>query len=108
MASETLPSAETRAAVAAALNELLGALPEPARRALVLRACRLVDEQRQQERERCAATCRQRAALWRGTLAAESTVASAREEARARGNEALYLADLLSSVAPAEPPASVN
>jgi hypothetical protein len=108
MASETLPSAQTRAAVAAALNELLGALPEPARRGLVLRACRLVDEQRLEERDRCVTICRQRAALWRGTLAAESALASAREEARARGNEALYLADLLASAAPAEPPAGVN
>lgn len=47
------------------------------------------------ERERCAALCRERAALWRRTTAASSTLAAAREEARARANEAAYLADLI-------------
>jgi len=72
----------------------------------VLRVGALVEEERQRERDRCAAICRERAALWRGTLAAESAVASAREEARARGNEALYLADLVAVAS--EPPASIN
>jgi hypothetical protein len=50
-----------------------------------------------QERERCVALCRRRAELWRKTSAARSSVASVREEARVRANEAAYLADLLAS-----------
>jgi hypothetical protein len=49
------------------------------------------------ERERCVAICRRRAELWRTTIAARSEIASVREEARARANEATYLADLLAS-----------
>lgn len=49
------------------------------------------------ERERCVEICRRRAELWRTTIAARSTIPSAREEARARSNEAAYLADLLAS-----------
>lgn len=41
--------------------------------------------------------CRRRAELWRKTITARSSIASAREEARARANEATYLADLLES-----------
>lgn len=43
------------------------------------------------ERARCADICRRRAETWRRTLAANT------EEARARANEAAYLADLLES-----------
>jgi hypothetical protein len=50
----------------------------------------------QVERERCVAICRSRAELWRRT-ASRATVAAAREEARARANEASYLADLIES-----------
>ena len=49
------------------------------------------------ERARCVAICRRRAELWRKTSAARGTAAIAREEARARANEATYLADLLAS-----------
>lgn len=45
------------------------------------------------ERERCVAVCRRRAELWRETSARNP--AGALEEARARANEADYLADLL-------------
>lgn len=51
----------------------------------------------QRERERCVGLCRRRAELWRRTSLASSSIASAREEARARANEAAYLADLLAS-----------
>lgn len=47
------------------------------------------------ERSRCAALCRQRMELWRNTALARSDMPAAREEARARANEAQYLADLL-------------
>ena len=49
------------------------------------------------ERARCAALCRRRAELWTNTLGAHSGIAAAREEARARANEATYLADLIES-----------
>jgi hypothetical protein len=55
-----------------------------------------MEEQIQFERERCVSICRRRAELWRRT-AAKTSVVSAREEARARANEAAYLADLLAS-----------
>jgi hypothetical protein len=49
------------------------------------------------ERERCVAICRRRAELWQTTMQARSGVPAAEEEARARANEATYLADLLES-----------
>ncbi len=51
----------------------------------------------QRERDRCVAICRRRAQLWRNTAAARSSISAAQEEARARANEAAYLADLLES-----------
>jgi hypothetical protein len=54
-------------------------------------------DQAQLERERCVAICRRRAELWRNTQLARSSSAIARDEARARANEAAYLADLLES-----------
>ena len=49
------------------------------------------------ERARCVAICRRRAELWRKTSAARGAVPAAREEARARANEAMYLTDLLAN-----------
>lgn len=50
------------------------------------------------ERRRCAKVCRDRMELWRNTALAKSSLPSAREEARARANEAQYLADALETV----------
>jgi hypothetical protein len=47
------------------------------------------------ERLRCARLCRDRAELWRNTELARSSIPQARAEARARANEAAYLADVL-------------
>ena len=47
------------------------------------------------ERSRAVDICRSRAGLWRRTPSASSAVAAAREEARARANEAAYLADVI-------------
>lgn len=47
------------------------------------------------ERRRCEKVCRERVELWRNTALAKSAVASARDEARARANEAQYLADAI-------------
>ena len=61
----------------------------------------------ERERARCVELCRQRAALWRRTELARSDIALARDEARARANEAGYIADLLEMDAPArEEPAN--
>ena len=55
----------------------------------------LLSEQIAAERDRCSRLCRERGATWRHTSLASSTIAAAREEARARANEATYLADLI-------------
>ena len=51
----------------------------------------------QRERARCVSICRRRAELWRTTELSRSSIPSAQQEARARANEAAYLADLLES-----------
>ncbi|HSP17295.1 MAG TPA: hypothetical protein VLV78_21305 [Thermoanaerobaculia bacterium] len=55
----------------------------------------LLTKQVADERRRCVEICRSRAELWRRTPSARA--AFAREEARARANEATYLADLIES-----------
>ncbi len=57
----------------------------------------LLEKQGAGERRRCVALCRSRAELWRRTPSAHASVPGAREEARARANEAAYLADLIDS-----------
>jgi len=84
-------------ATEAALRELLAEIPSDIRRRVSQEVGVLVEEHVQGERERCVAMCRRRAELWRKTSAVRSTVAVAREEARARANEAAYLADLIES-----------
>jgi hypothetical protein len=84
-------------ATEAALRELLAEIPSDVRRRVSQEVGVLIEEHVQGERERCVAMCRRRADLWRKTSAAKSTVAAAREEARARANEAAYLADLIES-----------
>jgi hypothetical protein len=49
------------------------------------------------ERERCVRLCQERAELWKNTAMASMAGPRGREESRARGNEASYLADLLVS-----------
>jgi hypothetical protein len=55
-----------------------------------------VNPETKRERDRCVAVCRRRAALWRRTEK-RAPAAGAKEQARARANEATYLADLLES-----------
>lgn len=65
-----------------------------------------MEDELERERRRCVTICRRRAELWRMTLE-RSPMAGALEEARARANEAAYLADLLESgVDLAEAPAA--
>lgn len=54
-----------------------------------------IDTLLRDERRRCAKLCRDRVELWRNTALARSELPSAREEARARANEAQYLADAM-------------
>jgi type II secretory pathway component HofQ len=79
------------------LRELLADVPNDVRRRVFQEIGVLVEENVHEQRERCVELCRRRAELWRRTSAAKSAVAVAREEARARANEAHYLADLIES-----------
>jgi hypothetical protein len=54
-----------------------------------------VTQLRDEERSRCAKMCRDRMELWRNTALAKSSLPAARDEARARANEAQYLADAI-------------
>ncbi len=82
-------------AVMERLKSVLGRFPEGDRTAVLDRVACLIEEEAARERQRCVAACRARADLWRTTLAAKSKLAAAQDEARARANEAEYLADLL-------------
>lgn len=64
------------------------------REALVTAVTNLLIEHVNVERERAVRTCRKRAEVWRRTPAASGPT-PAREEARARANEAAYIADIL-------------
>jgi hypothetical protein len=92
-------------AIEVALRELLADVPNDVRRRVFQEIGVLVEENVQEQRERCVGLCRRRAELWRKTSAARSAVAVAREEARARANEAHYLADLIESGADFSGPA---
>lgn len=93
--------AETERLIAAAkaLTAACG-VPSDAGSGVAAAVVQLVEDEITRERARCAALCRDRAALWRRTPAASSEIVSAREEARARANEAAYLADLLEELEP--------
>jgi hypothetical protein len=97
MAHDRPGSDDAVEAAEAALRELLKDVPSDVRRRLSQEVGVLIEEHVQGERERCVEVCRRRARLWRTTAAARSGAAATRDEARARGNEARYLADLLES-----------
>ena len=97
MADRSFQSTEAAEPLPAALRELTQQVPGEARRRLLEEIDLFAGQLRRRERERCVAICRGRAELWRNTTAARSSVAAAREEARARANEAHYIADLLAS-----------
>ena len=78
----------------------------PRRDEIVAVVAELLAGQIAAERARCATVCRDRAALWRRTPAARAELPYAREEARARANEAAYLADLIEAAL--KPPAPVE
>ncbi len=80
-----------------ALQELLAEVPVAIRKRIVREVETALEEQKQLERDRCVRLCKHRASLWRNTSASRSSLESARDEARARANEAAYLADVLAS-----------
>jgi hypothetical protein len=76
------------------LNLQLGPDPKGARPILLEAIAQLVSRHIIAERSRCRGLCKRRAELWRNTKGGLSLLA---EEARARANEADYLADLISN-----------
>jgi len=87
--------AEIEASIQTGLAEHLPDLEPETQQRLVKELTRRFHSSVERERRRCVEACRYRAELWRRTSAAESTVDRTREEARARANEAQYLADWL-------------
>jgi hypothetical protein len=75
-----------------ALKRQLLPVPLEARPMLVEAIAGLISKRVSEERARCRAVCEQRAELWRNTQADGGPLA---QEARARANEATYIADLL-------------
>ena len=97
-----------RIALERGLIEALAQLPEATRDVAIEQLTELIDQTLHAERSRCVKMCRARAALWRTTrMAAVDSPATATTEARARANEAEYLADALEAPVP-RPTATVD
>lgn len=78
------------------LREVLTSVADETSEALLRHVMTLVQEAIVRERERCVQICLDRAELWGKTSFAQpGAPALARDEARARQNEATYLADFL-------------
>ena len=78
------------------LRDYLSSLDGKRREELVSEVFSMIEEAVQEERVRCASLCRAREELWRTTSGASPAAPElSREEARARANEAVYLADLI-------------
>jgi hypothetical protein len=87
---------DTRAALERELAEAIAQLPEPARSIAIEKFVVLIQHVTESERMRCADLCRARAHMWRTTrMARDESHAAAAIEARARANEAEFLADAL-------------
>jgi hypothetical protein len=95
MADRAIGSGEATEIAEEALRELLTEIPHEVQQRVLQRVGGVIAQERQREREQCVGVCRRRADLWRHTSQSRSSLAIAREEARARANEATYLADLL-------------
>lgn len=96
-----MSSPETSRRILSALQlaawDVLEHLSPEDRHAVLERLTSVVESEVARERERAVVICRGRAELWRTTELAKSPMASAQTEARARSNEAHYLADLLAA-----------
>lgn len=78
------------------LGGVLAPLPANARAAVLRGVIAFAEAEIARERARCRGLCLDRAELWEKTPAAtHPSSATARDEARARANEARYLADLV-------------
>jgi hypothetical protein len=99
MGGETSEEVRRTTAAERALEALAGEkVPPGTRAALVRRVAAALAAEAERERQRGSRLCRYRAELWRQTAGGRPTApAPAREEARARANEASYLADLIES-----------
>ena len=94
MSDSTPHEARTLLAARRLVREELPETSGERRAEIARRVAELVDGEVLRERGRCAEVCRYRAGLWEGTPSGPAP-AGFREEARARRNEALYLADLI-------------
>jgi hypothetical protein len=90
-------AAETVEIARNTLAETLQGVPQPTSDRVIRQVGQLLDEEIGRERERCADACRRRSDLWRRTTLSQVPAPEGSEEARARANEARYLADLLAS-----------
>jgi len=87
---------DTRTVLERELTEAFAALAEPTRTIAIEKFVRLISQVSQSERMRCVDLCRTRAQMWRTTrMARDESHAAAVLEARARANEADFLADAL-------------
>ncbi|MFP3940422.1 MAG: hypothetical protein ACLF0P_08960 [Thermoanaerobaculia bacterium] len=94
MSDTTRHEAKTLQAARRLVRDELPEAPGERQAELTRRVAELVDGEVLRERSRCADVCRYRAGLWEGTPSGPAPP-EIREEARARRNEALYLADLI-------------
>jgi hypothetical protein len=94
MSEGRMPGLEAK--VRAALRRHVSGVPANRQREIVAALAAFLEEELERVRRHCVALCRHRAELWQKTpLAGEQAPESARDEARARANEARYLADLI-------------
>ncbi|HKU41148.1 MAG TPA: hypothetical protein VJR89_23460 [Polyangiales bacterium] len=86
----------SRAVLERGLAEAFAQLPEPLRAVAIDKLVALLRHVTDAERMRCVKLCRARAHMWRTTrMARDESHAAAVVEARARANEAEFLADAL-------------
>jgi len=90
-------AAETVEIARNTLADTLQGIPQPTSDRVIHQVGQLLEEEIGRERERCADACRRRSDLWRRTTMSQTPAPEGSEEARARANEARYLADLLAS-----------
>ncbi len=91
---------------ARSVDQVLRQVPEPLKGELAGAMRAEIERAVAAERSKCATLCAERASLWRGTTAAQpGSPRPGVEEARARSNEAQYLADLLGGAAESVRPA---
>jgi hypothetical protein len=94
---------EPRIVLERELAEAFAKLPEPTRTIAIEKLVSLIHHATESERMRCVHLCRERARMWRTTrMARDESHAAAVVEARARANEADFLADALEVSAEAD------